>query len=345
MIASTLDTALVAAPWLLLGLVAAGIVQALMPASTLQRWMGGRGIGGVTRAAIIGAPLPLCSCGAIPTAMALHKAGAGRGPTTAFLIGTPGIGIDSLAVSYALLGPFMTLARAGMAVGTAIVTGLMVAMTDRHPIGPASPAAAACGCTSQEGCTDDGEAASGLIRRLRDGLRYAFTEVLDDLSLWLLIGLGMAGVLIGLVPPATLAEFSTHPGAKALMAIVGIPMYICATAATPIAAGLLIAGATPGTVLVFLVAGPVTSMATLGMLGRRLGRAALGAYLAGIIGATIGVGLFVDAVAGWSGLNVSAQVGSAAEWLPVWLKAVCLLVLAGFMIRPVRRRIGNVFDG
>jgi uncharacterized protein len=121
----TLSIALTAAPWLLLGLLAAGLVKAFIPETMLQRWLGGRGLAAVSRAAVIGAPLPLCSCGAIPTALALHRGGAGRGPTTAFLIGTPGIGVDSVAISYALLGPFMMAARVLGAVTTAIATGLL----------------------------------------------------------------------------------------------------------------------------------------------------------------------------------------------------------------------------
>jgi len=343
-----LDTALDAAPWLLFGLMIAGFVQALVPQSMLRRWIGGRGVSGITRAAVIGAPLPLCSCGAIPTALTLHRGGAGRGPTTAFLIGTPGIGVDSLAISYALLGPFMMVARAGMAVGTAIATGLLVAMTDRTDTATATAASAPSGpapadhCDScHDGCESHTDAAGGLRTRLAGGLRYAFTEVLDDISVWLVIGLIMAGLLMALVPATALAELSTHPAAKVLMAVIGIPLYICATAATPIAAGLLVAGATPGTVLVFLVAGPVTSLATLGMIGRSLGRRALTAYLAGIVIASVALGILVDAIVAGATIDVVAQSAAAGDWLPLWLKAASLLILAVLVIRPLRRLSGR----
>src|SRR5690625_2243868 len=126
----TLTVALAAAPWLLLGLFADALIKAFVPDTALQRWAGGRGTAGIVRAAVIGAPLPLCSCGAIPTALALHRGGAGRGPTTAFLVGTPGIGVDSLALTSVLLVPFIALARAAGAVLTAISTGLLVARTE-----------------------------------------------------------------------------------------------------------------------------------------------------------------------------------------------------------------------
>ncbi len=156
-----LQVALSAAPWLLLGLTIAGLIKALLPEQLLQRWVGGHGVASVTRAAIIGAPLPLCSCGAIPTALALHRGGAARGPTTAFLIGTPGIGVDSLAISYALLGPFMAAARALSAVITAIATGLLVGTTasvaPRLPRGSASRS----GKRASGGCAGSGSQPEG----------------------------------------------------------------------------------------------------------------------------------------------------------------------------------------
>jgi uncharacterized protein len=122
-----LSLGLQAAPWLLLGLVAAGLIKACVPEALLQRWIGGDGVGAIGRAAVIGAPLPLCSCGAIPTALMLHRNGAGRGPTTAFMVATPGIGADSVVLTYALLGPVMMLARVLGALVSAMLTGLLVA--------------------------------------------------------------------------------------------------------------------------------------------------------------------------------------------------------------------------
>src|SRR5690554_2405700 len=200
----TLTVALAAAPWLLLGLFAAGLIKAFVPETALQRWASGRGTAGIVRAAVIGAPLPLCSCGAIPTALALHRGGAGRGPTTAFLVGTPGIGIDSMAITYALLGPFMALARGLGAVLTAIAPGLLAERT-RDTSAPAAPAASSCGCSSG-GCSKTAATAPfPLLRRLAAGLGYAFSDILDDISRWLLVGLLVAGALIALVPPDTLA--------------------------------------------------------------------------------------------------------------------------------------------
>lgn len=337
LVAATLSVALSAAPWLLLGLTIAGLIKALLDEARLTRWVGGRGLGSVARAAVIGAPLPLCSCGAIPTALALHRAGASRGPTTAFLIGTPGIGIDSMAITYALLGPFMALARGLGAVLTAIATGLLVERT-RYTTAPPAPAASSCGCSS--GCSGEARAApASLPRRLAAGLRYAFSDILDDISRWLLIGLLVAGALIALVPPATLSALGSGPLAMLLMALIGIPMYLCATAATPIAAGLLLAGVSPGTVLVFLIAAPVTSLATLGVFRRELGSRALAAYLSGIVISALLLGMGVDALLGGWQLDVLHQVDRVQELLPEWLEAAALVVLVVLAVRPLRRRL------
>jgi uncharacterized protein len=333
-----LDIALSAAPWLLLGLSLAGLIKALLDEARLKRWMGGRGPGSVARAAVIGAPLPLCSCGAIPTALALHRGGAERGPTTAFLIGTPGIGIDSLAITYALLGPFMALARGVGAVLTAIATGLLVGLT-RAEAAPVALPASNCEGSCRSGCgkAEDEASPPTLGRRLAAGLRYAFTDILDDISRWLLVGLVVAGTLVALVPPDTLATLGSGPAAMLLMAVIGIPMYLCATAATPIAAGLLLAGVSPGTVLVFLIAAPVTSLATLGVFRRELGNRALAAYLGGILVSVVALGLGVDAVAGWWQLDILRQVEQTQELLPEWLEALALIVLLVLAVKPLRR--------
>jgi uncharacterized protein len=334
-----LDIARSAAPWLLLGLGLAGLIKALLDESRLKRWMGGRGLGSVARAAVLGAPLPLCSCGAIPTALALHRGGAERGPTTAFLIGTPGIGIDSLAITYALLGPFMALARGVSAVLTAIATGLLVGLT-RAETAPADPPASSCGGSCRSGCgkaEGDAPPPPALGSRLAAGLRYAFSDILDDISRWLLVGLVVAGALVALVPPDTLATLGSGPAAMLLMAVIGIPMYLCATAATPIAAGLLLAGVSPGTVLVFLIAAPVTSLATLGVFRRELGNRALAAYLGGILVSVVALGLGVDAVAGWWQLDILRQVEQTQELLPEWLEALALIVLLVLAVKPLRR--------
>lgn len=340
-----LAIALSAAPWLLVGLLAAGLVHALIPASALRRWVGGHGFRGVARAAVIGAPLPLCSCGAIPTALTLYRNGAGRGPSVAFLIGTPGIGVDSVIITQALLGPFMMVARALGAVVSAITTGLLVARTGHSVPAPTPATAASCGnggcCSENDTEVADPPAAKGMGARLREGIVYGFTDLLDDISTWMLAGLLVAGVLIALVPPQALATYGSGLLPMLLMAVVGIPIYVCATAATPVAAGMLIAGVSPGTVLVFLLAGPMTSMVTLGLLRREMGNTALTLYLAGIIASTVALGLLVDVIHVQSGIDIAGQIGAVHELVPAELQWAALVTLVVLAVRPVRRAAGR----
>lgn len=343
-----LEVALAAAPWLLLGLFVSGLIRAFVDEAILQRWVGGEGPASIGRAAVIGAPLPLCSCGAIPTALTLHRAGAGRGPTTAFLIGTPGIGVDSLAITYVLLGPFMMFARALGAVVTAVVTGLLLAMGTRGTRVPVPlPGDGSACCTNECGseAPQQGRVASAPVAsvrarpadRFRDGMRYAFGDLLEDIGPWLLGGLMVAGVLIALVPPQVLSTYGNGPVAMLLMALVGIPLYICAAAATPIAAGMLLAGISPGTALVFLVAGPITSAATLGLLRREFTNVGLVWYLGGIVASSIAIGMLTDALISLTALDVAAQAGAAQELLPAGLEAVALAVLLWLGSRPLRQ--------
>lgn len=335
-----LDVALPAAPWLLLGLLAAGLIHAFVPERSLQRWVGGDGIGAVTRAAVIGAPLPLCSCGAIPTALAMHRGGAGRGPATAFMIGTPGIGIDSMSISLALLGPVMAVARAAGAVLTAIATGLLVGTTTTRGgtgrrVARALPLAGDAAPTGTGAETTSPRAAD----RLRRGLRYALGELWDDISTWVIVGLLLAGVLIALMPPQALAAVGSGVLPKFIVAVAGVPLYLCAAAATPLAAAMLLAGVTPGTALVFLLAGPITSLATLGVLRREMGDRALVYYVVGIVGTTILLGVLLDAMVTGFGIDLPARIGAARDVMPGWAEWAALGGLALLSVRPARRRL------
>ncbi|MGS2744419.1 SO_0444 family Cu/Zn efflux transporter [Halomonas sp. LS-001] len=335
-----LSIALSAAPWLMLGLVIAGLIKALMPEHLLQRWMGGRGVGSILRAAVIGMPLPLCSCGAIPTALALHRGGAGRGPTTSFLISTPGVGVDSMLITSVLLGPLMALARVLGALVTAIVTGILVGVTGQTAL-PKSPSVSSCcaskGCASQDDTEANEQAAKST--RVTAGLKYAFSDLLDDISRWMFAGLLLAGVLVTFVPPETLVGFSGGLWALLLMAVIGIPLYICATAATPVAAGLLLAGISPGMALVFLLAGPVTSLATLAILRREFGNQALAVYLGSILLVTVLIGWVFDQGLAMTGWNPVQQASQVQELLPAWLEWLALGALVLFSVRPVRKRL------
>ncbi len=341
-----------AAPWLVLGLLLAGAIKAWLPEGVVARWLGGEGFWPVVKAALIGAPLPLCSCGVVPAALGLRRAGASRGATLSFLISTPETGADSVAISYALLGPFMTIMRPLAAVLSAVVTGLLAGLAwfappppppppkvvgiGRFPIQIASAAPKQTSCGGGDcGC---GAPAVPATPGWQRALGYAFGDILDDIAPWLLLGLLLAALLDTLIDPGQLAAFGSGLPAMLLMLLVGIPLYICATASTPLAASLLLAGVSPGTVLVFLLAGPATNLATLGIIRREMGERTLWAYLAGIAFTSLALGLATDALVGLLGVDIRAQLGVAGEWMPPWLAAGCVVLLLGAVVRTRLRR-------
>lgn len=346
---------LAAAPWLLFGLVLSGVIRAWLPDHLVARWLGGRGLGAVIRAAIIGTPLPLCSCGVVPTAIGLRRQGASKAATVSFLVATPENGADSIALTYALMGPVMAIARPVAALISAVVAGALALFlgreddsADQGGATPGAPAGdCACGDASRapapkSDCCDMPSArpdASGPLHRLADGIRYAFTTLLDDLVPWLVVGLVLAGVLTALVPPDAMAQWGRGPLAMLVMALIGVPIYVCATAFTPVGASLILAGVSPGAVLVLLLAGPATNIGTIGIVKRELGTPTLIAYLAGVIAVAIACGLGLDAIVTGASIPIRDQAASAHELLPpvVSIGAAALLTLIA--IRPFRRAV------
>lgn len=330
-----------AAPWLLFGLFAAGLIKAWLPEGLIARWLGGQGSWPVVKAAFIGAPLPLCSCSVLPAALALRRGGASKGATVSFLVATPETGVDSVAVSYAMLGPFMALLRPIAAILSAVFSGMLAAMVP-EPARKPSPfpfkVISGASCNGGDCCTPNAATAPANIwQRARLGVRYALTDILDDIALWLFIGILVAAAIVTWIPPMALAQWGSGLPAMLLMLLVGIPMYICATASTPLAAGLLLAGISPGTVLVFLLAGPATNFATLAVLHKELGLRTLAAYLAGIAIASIALGLLTDLLIGYLAIDIQAQLASTQEMIPFWFAAGSALLLLLFAIKPLRR--------
>ena len=326
---SFFSMALESAPFLLAGLILAGCLVALLPTSRLNRWLNGHGPWPVLKAALLGVPLPLCSCSVVPVATGLRRGGASPGATISFLISTPENGPDSLAVSYALLGPVMTVARPLAALCSAVTAGLLA---PRIAHGTASTPKS-CGCCGHAKPEEK-------PRSLAGGLRYAFSSMLDDLLPWLAGGVVAAAVLTCLLPPESMAAWGSGLGAKFAMVAIGVPMYVCASASTPIAASLLAAGISPGTVLVFLLAGPATNLGTVAIVYREMGKAALSAYLIGAALVPIVCGVALDAVVGT--LNLPIATPHAAHGEHGLLSALSLGVLLFFAVKPLRKRLLGV---
>ena len=307
-----------AAPWLLFGLVIAGLLDALLPQKLLSRWLGKPGFGSILKASLIGTPLPLCSCSVVPAALTIHRNGASKGATVSFLIATPENGADSIALSWPLLGPFLTIVRPLAAIISAIAAGILAGWGDgkrstvlekpketpEDPESRATESGATC-CTSSA-C--EGDTAKPNSSKLARGFHFAFIKLLDDVLFWLLFGVIFAAVLETVFPIGSLGEYGRGPLAMLLALVIGIPMYVCATASTPIAAAMLVVGVSPGTVLVFLLAGPATNIGTLAIVRKEFGKKAFRGYLLGVLGCSFLMGMLTDWVAGMLTIEVATQV-------------------------------------
>ena len=346
-----LDTAF----WLLLGLLAAGIIKSFIAEDTMQRWVGGSGFAAVSRAALFGAPLPLCSCGVLPAAIGLHRSGASKEATVSFLISTPETSVDSIAVTYALMGPVMAVYRPIAALVSAIITGMMTALTKTDaPVAVAAEKTTDACCSAEASvektcCAGGSDADSSpdccastasdaeQQSRLFNAVKYAASELLDDIAAWMAVGIVIAGVMLTYIPPDWLAQWGQGLFAMLVMLVVGIPMYICAVASTPVAAGLILAGVSPGAALVFLLVGPATNIAGLALISKELGIKVTAIYLAGISVISVAMGLLLEYLLQATSWQVDVRLGEASMMLPMllsWGSAIVLLVLA---IRPLRR--------
>lgn len=345
------DVLVDAGPYVLFGFFVAGLLKAFVPDKFMAKHLGGKSFGSVVKAAVVGVPLPLCSCGVLPTALGLRKQGASKGATTAFMISTPETGVDSMAVTYALIDPIMTVVRPVAASITAIFAGVLVNMFPEkerplpmngllkhmneidHEQGHEH---AGCGCSDGHCETDGSRTTYG---KFVDGMRYAFGEMISDIGRWLMVGVVIAGIITAAMPPDLLDEYvGTGFLSYLVMLIVALPLYVCATASTPIAASLLLKGLSPGAALVFLLAGPATNGATITVMLKTLGKRAAFLYVFSIVVCSLALAFVVDKLYVVLGIDITAVVSEVAETLPHWVgvgSGILLLILVGkSFIRP-----------
>jgi len=314
---NTLDLFFETAPWLLLGLVLAGIMKSLMEEDKIKRWIGGEGAWPIVKAAVIGAPLPLCSCGVVPVAMGMRKGGASKGSTISFMLSTPENGVDSVSLTYVLLGPVMAIIRPISGITLGIFAGLLTGWKDSEPDEVKQEVKTCCSGKHDHATTAVSHKAP-LAHRIQEGLIYAFTSMVDDLRKWLIIGLLAAGAVVTFVPTEFLTQWGSGPLAMLVMIVAGVPMYICASSSTPLAVSFAVAGLSPGTVLVFLLAGPATNIGTLGIINREFGRRALWSYLTAIVLGSISLGLLTDELYTYFNLSLVGQSGELSHLHLMW---------------------------
>ncbi len=364
--------ALDASFWLVIGLFIGGLFKTLIPTEFLQKHLSQEGFSSIVKAAILGAPLPLCSCGVIPAAMGLREAGASKPATTSFLVSTPETGVDSVFITYAMMGPFMAVSRPIIAIVSAITAGTLVSFFDNQiddvvekkvetsccasKVKKEKPKPAACCSTDNQTntsevlvqqeslqqdtkeeiscCSKEQETVEqSITTKVISGIKYAFTDLFYNIVFWLIIGITFAAVVETFVPSDMLIKYGAGWTGMLVMLVVGIPMYVCATASTPLAAGFLLAGISPGAVIVFLMAGPATNMATLGIIQQQMGKRTMVLYLTAIMVVALISGYIVDALVALWDIDIFEHLSVNHGHIPELLQITSLLLLFVLSIR------------
>ncbi len=315
-------------PYLLLGFLLAGLMHAFVPSRLYRRYLGGSSFRSVVNAALLGVPLPLCSCGVIPTAMSLRKEGASKGAAVSFLIATPQTGVDSIIATYSLMGLPFALLRPIAALVTALIGGEMVNIFDEkdsESVGEVAPSE---------------EKKLSFSQKIVAALRYAFVDMMQDIGRWLVVGLVVAGLITVFVPDSFFALFADNSLLSMVIVLLfAMPMYLCATGSIPIAVALMMKGLSPGTALVLLMAGPAVNAASMLVVGKVLGRRTLLLYLVSIVGGAMLFGLGVDYLLPRERFTVAIDnIHSGGVHSVSYFNIICTVVLCLLLVNALVRR-------
>jgi len=328
------------APFLLLGLFLAGVIRMMIPDKWITKFLGENS--SVVTAAIIGTPLPLCSCSVIPTAIGIRRAGASKASTASFMVATPETGVDSIGVTFALMGPVMAIFRPISAILSAITAGTLVRLWDVETAATETKAEE----EAVHSCCGGKKKELTFTEKLKAAILYGYGKLLSDFMGWLLIGLSFAALIQTFVPPSLLSEYGNGIFAMLLAVVISIPMYICATASTPVAAGLMLSGISPGAALVFMLTGPATNIATLMVVKNELGVRSLAGYLTGVIVTALFMGLTLDWAVEYFQLTIEVSQGHHGDMTSL-LYSAAAIILAGLIVwqygkKLKAKRINNI---
>jgi uncharacterized protein len=335
--------------YIIFGLLISGLLKVFLNPGTVVKHLGHGRFRSVFKAAFLGIPIPLCSCGVLPAAATLKKQGANNGAVTAFLISTPESGADSIAITYALLDPIMTVVRPVAAFFTAFMAGISENIFGKEKAVVLQAPDLSCpvdNCCDGNGCLPEKHARHhGFFEKMIAGFRYAATDIWKDLAPWFFFGLILAGLITAAIPEDLIERYlGAGLSSMLIMLALGVPMYICATASTPIAAALILKGVSPGAALVFLLAGPATNITSLTVLTGILGRRATAIYLISIAISCVTFGLVTDQIYALSGISVNASIGQASEFMPFYMEWTGALLLILLSVKPLFGKLTSVWQ-
>jgi hypothetical protein len=315
------------APVLLLAFALAGMMQVVLPRARLSFLSTGRPSSEAARGMAFGLPLPICSCGVIPLYQTLVNQSVPATAAMAFLVATPELGIDAVLISLPLLGEELTVIRVVAAAVVAFVVGWGIGRLAPRPPAPVK--------------TLRDDTPKSVARRVRDGLRFGLVEIVDHTGPWLLLGIAVASLMEPMLKGdwLTVLPFGVD---VVLFTLLGMPTYVCASGATPLAAILIHKGVSPGAAIAFLLAGPATNLTTFGILARAHGRRIAMAFAAAMAVLSIAVGLAINlALPGLGGF----ELDELTQESPSLLAVVCLAALAAIFALSVLRQGPRGFLG
>lgn len=320
-------------PYLLLGFLIAGILHEFIPRRIYADKLSRNNFSSVLWAALFGIPLPLCSCGVIPTATSIYREGASKGATVSFLISTPQTGVDSILATASVIGIPFAVIRPVVAFITAIVGGTITNRICKN----------GHDATPQTVQTAENKS---IAKKIIGTFRYGFIDMIQDIGKWIVIGLVVAAVITVLVPDNFFIALNSYPLLNMLIILaMSIPMYLCATGSVPIAAALMLKGLSPGAALVLLMAGPATNMATILVVNKVLGRKTLITYLVTIITGAVTFGLLIDYAlpAEWFTNITHKHVAGCCNVVTPWWQTLSsivfvILLIVGFVLKFNRKK-------
>ena len=317
-------------PYLLLGFLIAGILHVFVPGRFYTKYLSRNNRFSVLFAALLGIPLPLCSCGVIPTAIGLKNEKASNGAVASFLIATPQTGVDSILATFSVLGLGFAIIRPVAALVTGVCGGMLV----NRIVGDEDDASEMeASCKVERGSK---------VWRV---LRYAYFEMMQNIGLRLLIGLILAAVINVAVPDEFFLNFGSNPLLQMLVIlVVAVPMYICSTGSIPVAAALIMKGLSPGAALVMLMAGPAVNLASILVVRKAMGRKFTAIYVLVIVVFAVLFGLLVNAM----GISIPAMAAHSAHSAmyaaaPGAFKILCTILLTHFILFALTMKLFSRF--
>lgn len=327
--------------YLLFGFLIAGIIRVYISVDSVAKYLQRGRFRSVLYASLLGIPIPLCSCGVVPAVAGLKRQGANNGACLSFLTSTPETGIDSIALTYSLLGPVLTLMRPITAFFSAMSAGLIENFTGKSYIESGDIVVdRTCivdACCDGIGCDPWVHARHHtFLERLRAGMKFAFDDLMEDLAVWFVIGIALAGIITVIIPDSFVkGVMGGGLGSYLIAIVISGPMYVCATLSTPVAAALVMKGMSPGAALVMLMAGPATNVTTISMVVGILGKRSLGIYIGSIVVCSLFMAFVTDLIYRVSGVSAMASAGFAstggAFW--EWSEWAAELILGGLILR------------